>query len=158
MHGARPGKPEDRIGNADAPASEPPAQQPREGFRQIGRRRCGVRLRQRQNAPGFDRKPQALHSVLLPDAQNGFGNRRMQVEMLMRVDVIERETGRAIRFELRFDLVFHLTPHVAAEKNRGARARHVVPEIPVRIDQVGDCFGGQDRSAVDEHDVKPDMQ
>ncbi len=65
------------------------------------------------------------------------------MEMLVRVDVIEREAGRAKRFELRFDLGAELPPHVSPQRNVEAEPRHVDAEESSCIDQIGHALRRQ---------------
>ena len=60
----------------------------------------------------------------------------MQMKMLMSVDVIEREAGRAEGLELGADLGQHLPAHMGQKKHRRAGPRHVRPKTPAGVHQV----------------------
>lgn len=78
--------------------------------------------------------------------------------MLVRVDVIEREAGRAKRFELRFDLGAELPPHIWPQRDGEAEPCHVGPEASCRIDQSRHALGRQHRCSLDQHDMQADAQ
>jgi hypothetical protein len=56
--------------------------------------------------PGrLDRHPQSAQTVTRPDRNHLAGDGRVKVKMLVGIDVIERESGRTIRRELRLDFL-----------------------------------------------------
>ena len=61
--------------------------------------------------------------------------------MLVRVDVIEREAGRAKRFELRFDLGPERPPHLPLQRDGEAEPRHIGAEGAFRVDKSRHAIG-----------------
>jgi hypothetical protein len=82
----------------------------------------------------------------------------MQVKMLVRVDVIEREAGRAERLELGADLRPHLSAHMGQKEHRGAGERHIRPKPAARVDEVRDGGGRRHRLGVDQRQMQPDSE
>ena len=56
------------------------------------------------------------------------------MEMPVRIDVVERQSGGAKRRELRVDLLRRLPPRRRAHGERGAVAGKVVAQIAVAVD------------------------
>lgn len=82
----------------------------------------------------------------------------MKVEMLVRVDVIEREPCRAIRLKLSLDFCRHLPAHRGARKYIDAKTCHVVAKSSGLIDEIRQASRRQDGLAVDQHEMQADMQ
>src|SRR6185369_6993924 len=82
----------------------------------------------------------------------------MKMEMLVRVDVIEREAGCAVGFELGFDLGAELPPYLSPQRDVETEPRHVGAEISFRIDQTRHAVGRQHGRAFDQHDMQADAQ
>src|SRR5579871_1857547 len=106
MHVTGPGETEHVIGRYHAPAAEHPPH-------------CLRQRLERSNAPAapldlgedtlrLERNAHAVHSESRTDCQHRAGNGRMQMKMLVRVDVIERKPTRGKTRELRFDLEMKL--------------------------------------------------
>ena len=76
----------------------------------------------------------AAHAVAPADAHDRGGDDRMQMEMPVRIDVVERQSGGAKRRELRVDLLRRLPPRRRAQRERGAVAGKVVAQIAVAVD------------------------
>jgi hypothetical protein len=77
---------------------------------------------------------------------------------MMRIDVIERQSGRRERSELRLDFGGELPARRGPEKE-GSSGRCEVPvQVTVGVDEVGDRSRRQQRMAVDEHEMQPDAQ
>ncbi len=64
------------------------------------------------------------------------------MEMLVRVDVIELEAGRAESLELGADFRPHLPLHLGQKKHRRAGKRHVRPKPPRSSTRSGTAEGG----------------
>ncbi len=92
------------------------------------------------------------------DVDQCLGNRRMDVKVLVRIDVIERQTGCFKSVELRCDFGSKLAPHPRAKEDRGAQPRHVATKASLGIDQPRHLLGWQRRSAIDEHEVQTDAK
>ena len=71
---------------------------------------------------------------MLSYGEHGGGDRRMQVEMLVRVDVIERQPGRGEGGELCRHLGVQLAARGRIDEDTKRGARHVAAETPVRPD------------------------
>jgi hypothetical protein len=78
--------------------------------------------------------------------------------MLVRIDVVERQSARAIGFELRLDLRRHLAAHRRAQEDVDPETDHVAAEVPVGVDEIGQVLRGQDRPAFDQNQVQADAQ
>ena len=80
----------------------------------------------------------------------------MQVKMLMRGDVVQRQTGGAERLELGAHLRQHLPANTGQKKHCRGVARHTCAEATTRINQIRDSRGRQNRLRVDQRQVQPD--
>ena len=61
----------------------------------------------------------------------------MKMKMLVRVDMIQRQTSGIERSELRLDFRRKLTAHPGQEEKAESVTRHSVAETAGRIDQIG---------------------
>ena len=113
------------------------------------------RVGQRRGA-GFKRRPHGLQPVARADRRDQPGDRRVKVEVLMRIDVVEWQPGRGEGGELRFDLGGELAPGRRQEEHRRAGERHVVAKTTVGVDEAGNLPRRQGRRPVDEGQVEPD--
>ena len=78
--------------------------------------------------------------------------------MLVRVDVVERQAGRAEGLELRVDLCAELPPHAGLQRKSQRRARaRSLRRSPLRSTRSG-CARGGSRVAIDQDDMQPDAQ
>ena len=102
-HRSGPGEAEHGIRKLEAGAAGTAAEQrhPRGGDMARPSSRRGLHLG--QHRARLARHAQRAQAVTSADRDRLTADRRMQMEMLVRVDVIERESGRAIGFELRLD-------------------------------------------------------
>src|SRR5262245_61416468 len=82
----------------------------------------------------------------------------MEMEVLVRVDVIEPKPARAKRYELCLDLGAKLPPQIAPQRDVDAEPRHVGAEDTLAIDQARHALGRQRRTAFDQHDVQAHAQ
>jgi hypothetical protein len=82
----------------------------------------------------------------------------MQMKMLVRIDVVERESARAIGFELRLDLRRQLAAHRRPQEDVDPETDHIAAEVPVGIDEIGQLLRGQDRPAFDQDQMQADVQ
>src|SRR5690242_6289744 len=116
-HGAAPGEAEDVVVDGHARRGEPAAQQagpeverrdpataalPCPAAAPFGGVDYGARLARHAHGPRAERAAD-------PEDQPGDG--WVQVYVVVRVDVVERQPGRVERLELRADLAFELTPY-----------------------------------------------
>ena len=82
----------------------------------------------------------------------------MQVEVLMGVDVIERQSGRGKGVELRLDLRRELPPHRAVRDDIETEPRHIRAKPAGAVDQIGQPLRRQCRRTLDQHDMEPDAE
>ena len=80
----------------------------------------------------------------------------MKLEVPVPIDVIERQSGRAIGLELRGDFLRHLPLHRRIESQLCAVKRKIAAETAVAVDQTRNFATVAHRLAVGQHDVKPD--
>ena len=78
--------------------------------------------------------------------------------MPVAVDMIERQPGCPIGFELRGDFSFDLPLHGRIEGDLRAIKRQVVAEISCVVDQAGYLAGRTERRAIGENNMQPDAQ
>ena len=83
---------------------------------------------------------------------------RVQVKMLVGVDVVQLQSGGGKGGELGLDLGGQLSAHLGQEKHGGAGARHVGAEMAGGIHQVGNGGWRQDRLAAHQHQVQAHAQ
>src|ERR1700730_17231063 len=85
-------------------------------------------------------------------------HRRMKVEVLMSVDVVESKPrcliGPKLRFDLRPDLRLNRWPCAYLKPE----PREVRAQMPGCVNEIGQSFGRQRRPAVDEHQMQTDAQ
>ena len=86
------------------------------------------------------------------------GDDRMQMEMLVGVDVVERQPGRAKRLELRFDLGCELPPDARAEAMSSPTRAMSARNRPCASTRSGTLSRRQRRPALDQHEMQPDAQ
>src|SRR5262249_35892905 len=82
----------------------------------------------------------------------------MEMKMLVRIDVVEREAARAIGLELRLDLGCGLAANRWAGEDVEPERGHVAAEASAGIDEIGHALRRQHRSALDQHDMQADAQ
>ena len=80
------------------------------------------------------------------------------MEVLVRIDVIEPEPGRAKRYELRLDLGPKLPPHIAPQRDVDAEPRHVGAKESFRVDKIRYALGRQHGYPLDQHDMQAHAQ
>jgi len=82
----------------------------------------------------------------------------MKVEVLVRVDVIQRQPGVGERLELGADLRLELAAHGRQREEANTVPHHVVAEPALGVDQRRDASLWQHRPAVGEHEVQTDRE
>jgi len=110
-HGARPGQAENRIRRRNPGPAKTPPETARERRRQ--RRHAGgfVRLDLRQHGLRLQRHARALHAIALADLHHQARDGGVQVEVLMRIDMVKRESRGGKGRELGLDLGPKLGAH-----------------------------------------------
>jgi len=76
------------------------------------------------------------------------------MKVMVGIDVVQRQTGRSIRPELRLDFRCKLPAHARPEEYGDARTHEVAAQSPLRVDQIRYAFRWQDWWAIDEHEVQ----
>jgi hypothetical protein len=109
-------------------------------------------------ASRLNRRAQRLHAILAPDPADERGNDGMQMEMLVRVDVVEAKSSRLKALKLGGDLQRDLVTDFAAGRDRDTRRDHVLTKISGGVDKIRHRGGGRDRPAVDQCQVQTDFQ
>jgi len=82
----------------------------------------------------------------------------MQMEVPVRVHVVECKSGGAVGFELRGDLSGELPAPGSVESNLRAVTCQVVPEPSATVDEASNVGAFRHRLAVDENDVQAHAQ
>ena len=85
-------------------------------------------------------------------------NGRVNVKMMVRIDVIERQAGRGESIELRRDFRRELFAHFRAQEDLRAERRHVTAQPSIAVDEVREVRGRKRGTSVDEREVQPDSQ
>ena len=80
------------------------------------------------------------------------------MEMVVRIDVIERETGGAIGRELGLDLGADLPTHRAPEEDVDPGPYHVRAQRSGTVHQIRNTLAGQGWCTVDQHQMQSDAQ
>ena len=106
----------------------------------------------------FPRHAQRTHAVALSDGEQKRTHGGMEVEVMVRVDVVERQTGRLEGTKLRLDFRRQLPAHARAQEHAHARARDVAAQAPPGVDQVRYALRRQQRRAIDEYQVQADVE
>jgi len=70
--------------------------------------------------------------------------------------VVQRQTGRSIRAELRLDFRCELPAHIRPEKHCDANPYEIAAQPRLRVDQIRNAFWGKHRRAIDEHQMQTD--
>jgi hypothetical protein len=82
----------------------------------------------------------------------------MNVKMMMRIDVIERETGVVKKFELGADFAFDLLAYARPKKDVYSGHRYVRRKLAIESDEIGNLLGWQRRLAINQHQMKSDTK
>ncbi len=155
---ARPRRSKHRVGDSQSgPARGPPQQ---------GGPWCGddAEAASRRRIDGGDysgwleRHTQRAHAVAPADDDGRLRNRGVKMKMPMRVDMIERQPGRAVKFELGSDLLRYLLPRPAIQCDLNPEASKVAAQSAARIEKPADLRSVAGRIAVGQHQMKPDAK
>src|SRR5262249_31254014 len=112
----------------------------------------------REELGGFDRHADPTHAEAPADVEYQFPDHRMEMEVVVRVDVIEREPGRLERHKLRFDLRGNLAAYSGSQGDIDACFAEVAAQLPVAADEIRDALRRQKRGPVDQHEMQPDAK
>ena len=82
----------------------------------------------------------------------------MKMHVLVGVHMIEPQTGRMKRLELRMDLQRELTANLRESKKTNAGAAHIRIETAVPAHQTGNFGARKGRKPIDEHQMQADPQ
>jgi hypothetical protein len=106
------------------------------------------------NASRLMRHAQGPHPVCAADLQHLAGDERMHVKVLVRVDVIERQSRSTKKLELSGDFAPQLTAYARAERNIAGKPDHIGPKHSLAADQVWNVFRWRSRCTVDQHQMQ----
>src|SRR5690242_12049428 len=87
-----------------------------------------------------------MQAIRPPDLQHQLGHGRVEMEMLVRVDVIQPQAGVAEDPELRLYLARELIAHARPQENGGSQAHHISAKGALLIDEIGNVRRRQNRS------------
>jgi len=156
-HLAAPGDAEDLVVARDARAIEPSAQ-PADHRRPGSRRRLFLRSSATQWRDRLERQARRAHPVIPADLDDESCDRRVQMDVLVAVDVVEPETGGAERLELRADFRGQFAARGGRKIKAKSGAHHVGVEGAIRANEGGHFARRQQRHAVRQHQMQPDAQ
>ena len=80
------------------------------------------------------------------------------MEVMMGVDMVQRQSGRPIGGKLCVHFSRELLAHFRANKYLDAQHHHVDPQIPTRVDQVRYRRWRKHRPPIAQHEMKTDAQ
>src|SRR6201988_4170011 len=92
------------------------------------------------------------------DLQDLRGEDRVQMKVLVRVDVIEPPPGAPKRLELRCDLRRNLAAHPGPKENIEGGLDHFDKKMTVGVDEVGEAFRLQDGAAIHQSEMQTHAQ
>ena len=151
-HRAAPGDAEHMIVDRQPGATQPPAQ--RRDDRTVGRHPMGfAREGAAQRANRLGGEADGTHPVGPANLDDQPRDGRMQMHVLVRVDMVERQAGRPERLELPADLGGEQAAHPRHQEIAQPGADLVVVEPPIRADQPTKLARRQHRAAIGEHDM-----
>ena len=116
------------------------------------------RARQAKRGAGLVRQAHRLHAEVLADAQDQSEDARVDVEMLVRVDVIERQARGLEGAELGPDLALELRACARQQEVAHAVEEQPVAKAAVRVHQRRNVCRRQQRRAIGQHQVQPHAQ
>jgi hypothetical protein len=94
----------------------------------------------------------------MPNLDDQSCDARVEVHVFVGVDVVERQTGCAERFELRADLARKLAADVREDKKSDPGSGHVAVEFTLLADELRDLELGQNWMTVDQVQVEADTK
>jgi hypothetical protein len=98
------------------------------------------------------------HAVAFSNLEDLSGDGRMDVEMMVGIDVVERQTGCPKGRELRLDFRRKLRSHLGAQDDVKPEPEHIRAQLAPCIDKVRYSLPRQHRPAIDEHEVQADAK
>jgi hypothetical protein len=110
---------------------------------------CEHRCRLRRDA-------QRAHAMVAANRNELARDERVQMEVPVGVDVIERKPGLPVTLELRPDLGPQLRPQRLAAGDLDAEPEEIAAQTARAIDEIGDPVRRQHRRAVYQDDMQPD--
>ncbi len=117
-----------------------------------------LRLGAAQDLARLAGHPDRAHPIAPADAQHRARDQRVDVEMLVGVDVIEGQAGRPVGLELRFDLGGELAPRGGPAGEIEPELGHVGAQQAIRPGEIGKRGGRQGRPRLDQHEMQPDPE
>ena len=157
-HGAGPRQSEHAIRRRQTLPANSPAEQSGPRRRERPAAGCGPGLDASQHLRRFGRHAHRAHAVAFPDVEHLPAHRRVQMEVMVRIDMVERQTGRLEGFELCLDFRGELPARAGSDEDVDARPHQIASQSPMAVDEIRDAFGRQHRPSVDEHQVQPNTK
>ena len=111
-----------------------------------------------KGANGLGGHTNGHHAVVAADLDDQPADNRMEMHVLVGVDVIERQTGCAEYFELRPDLANELTTDAWEDGISKAGAGHVAIELAIIADELRDLHRGQHWMSLGQVQVQADTE
>ena len=112
------------------------------------------RLRARQSRVSRRRRMPSVAASSIRMLKDG----RMQMQVQMAVDVVERQAGGAEFFKLRVDFRAELFAQVVFEKIAHADADRVIAEFTLRVDEAGNFFRRQGGIAAEQSQMQANAE
>jgi hypothetical protein len=109
-----------------------------------------------QYRPGLGRQANRPQSVIAADFDDEAGDGRVQMHVLVRVDVVEGEAGGAEGLELGADLLGELAPNSGREEIPKTGTERIIPKTAVASHQAAQPIGRRNRAAADQYEMQPD--
>src|SRR5207248_10518370 len=126
IHGAGPSQSEHLFRSAEAAAADASSQLRRPHCSKPTAIEARVRVDAGNHLARLARYAYRTHAVAPADVEHLLANRRMQMKVVVRVDVVERQTGGTIGRELRFDFRGKLPPNARPQEHVDANHHQVV--------------------------------
>src|SRR6185312_849845 len=158
-HGAAVGKPEDMVVMGDAGGVETPPQQQRElRLEEAGGKPGTAPVGARCRVSRLEGKAHRLDAEFGRELDEDALHDRVKMEVVMRVDMVERQAGAAEGVELRANLGGGLAPRLTIAEDADAGCHGILGELAAAIDESRDLAGRKDGGAVDQHEMEADAE
>ena len=107
---------------------------------------------------GLPGKSDSGESVVAPHSQDQAQDPRVQMQVIVTVDMIQGQPGLPERFKLGPDFRLERFPNARPQRELESRSRGMIGKFPTGIHQIGDFLRGQDGPAFDEDEMESDFQ
>lgn len=109
-------------------------------------------------AARLDRHPHRPHAILLADRRDHAEHNRVQLKVLVGVDMVEREPGAAEQIELCGDFAAELAARVAIRHQFECQPDHVAPEAAILVGKLRDLVGAKGTPPFDQNQMEAEAQ